>query len=89
VLAWIFRRCEGRAGALQTEIGLVPPVGEGGIDTDGLEVTADTMAELLEVDRSGWKQQLPQLHEHYAEFGAKLPQELRGQLDELEKRLRA
>ena len=38
VLAWIFRRCEGTADAVETPIGLVPPVGEGGIDTDGLDV---------------------------------------------------
>jgi phosphoenolpyruvate carboxykinase (GTP) len=28
VLAWIFRRCEGEARAVETEIGLVPPIGE-------------------------------------------------------------
>ncbi len=27
------------------------------------------------------------MHEHYAEFGAKLPRELRAQLGELERRL--
>ncbi len=87
VLAWIFRRCEGKADAVETEIGLLPPVGEGGIDTDGLEISAATMAKLLEVDVDGWKQQLPQMHEHYAEFGAKLPAELHAELDQLDKRL--
>ena len=29
----------------------------------------------------GWSEQLPQMHEHYAEFGDKLPDELRPQLD--------
>ena len=77
VLAWVFRRCDGTAEADETPIGLVPPVGEGGIDTDGLDVSAETMAKLLEVDAEGWKQQLPQMHEHYAQFGDKLPQELR------------
>jgi phosphoenolpyruvate carboxykinase (GTP) len=89
VLDWIFRRCEGTAPAVDTAIGLLPPVGEGGINTDGLDVTPEAMAELLAVDADGWKQQLPQMHEHYAEFGDKLPDELRGQLDELEKRLNA
>ena len=45
------------------------------------------MAELLAVDIAGWKHQLPQMHEHYAEFGEKLPAELRAQLDALEQRL--
>ncbi len=87
VMAWIFRRCEGRARAIETEIGLVPPVGEGGIDIDGLYVTPETMAKLLEIDVEGWKEQLPQMREHYAKFGDKLPAELRAQLEELEKRL--
>jgi phosphoenolpyruvate carboxykinase (GTP) len=87
VLAWIFRRCEDRADAVQTPIGLVPPVGDGGIDIESLEVDEHTMAKLLEVDPDEWKQQLPQMHEHYARFGDRLPQELRAQLDELERRL--
>ena len=48
------RRCEGTAEAVETPIGLVPPVGEGGIDTDGLDVSDETMAKLLEVDAEGW-----------------------------------
>jgi len=87
VLAWIFRRCEGTAEAVDTPIGFVPPVGEGGIDTDGLDVTEETMAKLLEVDPECWREQLPQMHEHYGRFGDQLPAELREQLAELERRL--
>ena len=87
VLAWIFRRCEGKAEAVETPIGLVPPVGEGGIDIDNLDVTPEKMSKLLEVDPEEWKAQLPQMHEHYARFGEHLPDELRGQLEELERRL--
>ena len=87
VLAWIFRRCQDQAEALETAIGLVPPLREGGIDIDGLEVTTEAMAKLLEIDVEGWRQQLPQMHEHYAEFGEKLPAELRAQLDTLELRV--
>jgi phosphoenolpyruvate carboxykinase (GTP) len=89
VLDWIFRRCEGTAEALDTAIGLLPPVGEGGINTDGLDVSREAMEELLAVDADGWKQQLPQMHEHYAEFAEKLPGALRSQLRELEARLKA
>jgi phosphoenolpyruvate carboxykinase (GTP) len=87
VLDWIFRRCEGTAEAVDTAIGLLPPVGQGGINTDGLDASREAMEELLTVDVDGWKQQLPQMHEHYAEFGEKLPAELRAQLRELEWRL--
>jgi phosphoenolpyruvate carboxykinase (GTP) len=87
VLAWIFRRCEGKGEAVDTLIGLVPPVGEGGINIDGLDVDEGTMKTLLEVDEDGWRQQLPQMHEHFAEFGDKLPQELHDELDSLDERL--
>ncbi len=88
-LAWIFRRCQGRADAVETMIGLLPRVGEGGIDTDGLDLNTQTMHKLLQVDVEGWKQQLPQMREHYAEFGDKLPAELHAQLDALDARLHA
>ena len=42
------------------------------------------MAKLLEVDAEGWAAQLPQIKEHYAEFGDKLPAELREQLATLD-----
>jgi phosphoenolpyruvate carboxykinase (GTP) len=85
VLAWVFRRCDDAADAVETEIGLVPTAG--GIDTDGLDVSAETMAKLLEVEVDGWNQQLAQMHEHYAKFGDKLPQELHDQLATLERHL--
>ncbi|MGZ4311756.1 MAG: phosphoenolpyruvate carboxykinase (GTP) [Solirubrobacteraceae bacterium] len=89
VLAWIFRRLTGEAEAQETAIGLVPPIGEGGIDADGLDVSPETMARLLEVDHQGWAAALPQMKQHYAEFGDKLPMELRDQLTALEERLDA
>ena len=89
VLAWIFRRCEGNAEAVETPIGLVPPLGEGGIDIDGLDISDEAMTKLLEVDIEGWKHQLPQMHEHYAEFGEKLPAALHAQLAQLDERLHA
>jgi phosphoenolpyruvate carboxykinase (GTP) len=89
VLAWIFGRLTGEAKAQETAIGLVPPLGEGGIDTTDLDVSAETMAKLLEVDHDGWAAQLPQMKEHYAAFGDKLPAQLQAQLEALEQGLGA
>jgi phosphoenolpyruvate carboxykinase (GTP) len=89
VLAWIFRRCEGAADAIETEIGLLPQVGEGGIDVTGLGVDDATLAALLEVDREGWRSQLAQFQDHFAKFGDKLPPQLTEQLRTLEQRLSA
>ena len=86
VLAWIFARCSGRGAARSTPVGLIPPVGPDGIDTRGLNVSEDDMAELLRVDVGEWKSQLPHFHEHLGKF-ERLPQELREQLLALERRL--
>jgi phosphoenolpyruvate carboxykinase (GTP) len=89
VLEWIFRRCQDRAAAVKTPIGLLPPVGHGGIDIDGLDISHEAMQSLLELDAEGWRQQLPQMHEHYAAFGDKLPAELHALLNDLDARLHA
>jgi len=89
VLAWVFERIAGRGQAIETPIGLVPPVGDGGIDTSDLDVADETMARLLEVDADGWLAQLPQFKAHFDQFGSKLPSELRRQLQRLESRLQS
>jgi phosphoenolpyruvate carboxykinase (GTP) len=86
VLAWIFRRCEGKADAVETAAGLVPA--PGAIETDGLDVGEEQMAELLRVDPGGFREEIPAVHEHYAKFGDRLPRELRDQLAKLEEQLR-
>jgi phosphoenolpyruvate carboxykinase (GTP) len=86
VLAWVFARCAGHGEAAETPIGFVPPVGPEGIDTRGLDITEGAMAELLKVDVEGWRNQLPQFHQHFARF-ENLPAELTAQLKALEQRL--
>jgi phosphoenolpyruvate carboxykinase (GTP) len=48
---------------------------------------ADTMSELVSVDAESWRQEVPQIEHHYAHIGERLPDELRDELRELEKRL--
>jgi len=84
VLAWVFRRCDGEAEAVDTAIGRVPAPGS--LELDGLSLSDDQLAELLRVDEEGWKAQLAQVHEHYARF-ERLPAALRAQLEALEQRL--
>jgi phosphoenolpyruvate carboxykinase (GTP) len=87
VLAWVFRRCEGKAGATETPIGFVPEASE--LDLEGLDIDPEALEELLRVDPEEWKGQLPQVHEHFAKFGDDLPEALRTQLAGLEERLSA
>jgi phosphoenolpyruvate carboxykinase (GTP) len=85
VLAWVFERCDDAGGARETPIGLVPA--EDALDTSGLDLARGALAKLLEVDPEEWRDQLPRLHEHFATFGDKLPDELAAQLEALERRL--
>ena len=85
VLKWVFERLDGTAGAVETPIGNLPVVSD--LDTSGLKVDAADMSTLLSVDTAGWLEAVPQIREHYATFGAKLPQQLTAALDSLEKAL--
>jgi phosphoenolpyruvate carboxykinase (GTP) len=85
VLEWVFRRCEGKADAVETPIGLLPAEGE--INTEGLEISAEAMRDLLSVDTELVKAQLPQVKEHLEKFGDTLPAEVSAQLQALERRL--
>jgi phosphoenolpyruvate carboxykinase (GTP) len=85
VLEWVFRRCVGEGETTETPIGLVPAEGE--INTDGLEISAEAMRELLHVDAAALRSQLPQVDEHLARFGDDLPDEISAQLEALRQRL--
>jgi phosphoenolpyruvate carboxykinase (GTP) len=85
VLEWVFRRCEGKAEAVETPIGCVPTPND--LNTEGLEISDDEVAELLHVDSAEWRVELPAIHQHFARFGKHLPQELHDQLADLEQRL--
>jgi phosphoenolpyruvate carboxykinase (GTP) len=85
VLAWIFERCEGTAKAVETPIGNLPA--NDGIDTQGLDVNPEDMAELLRVDVQGWIGDVESIDEYYAQFGERLPRELHEELAALKQRL--
>jgi phosphoenolpyruvate carboxykinase (GTP) len=82
VLAWVFRRCDDAAEAVDSPIGRLPA--DGSLETEGLDVAPEDMAELLRFDPEAWAAQLPQVRDHFALFGDRLPQALRSQLARLE-----
>jgi phosphoenolpyruvate carboxykinase (GTP) len=86
VLKWIFDRVDGKANATKTAIGYLPSPAD--IDITGLDVSAADMNALLSLDSDGWKSALPQMRDHYAQFGAKLPAPLTTALNELESSLK-
>jgi phosphoenolpyruvate carboxykinase (GTP) len=85
VLEWIFRRCDGEAEAVETPVGLVPA--PGAINVEGLDLAPEALEELLTVDREQVKEELPQVQEHLAKFGDRLPAQVHAQLEALQARL--
>ena len=81
----MFNRVNGKGGATKTPIGYVPSADD--LDLDGLDLSADSVAELLKVDPDEWRAEVPSIEEHFAFLGDHLPHELRDQLEALEKRL--
>jgi len=71
VLKWIIERCKGGGSAAETPIGYVP--GKGGIDLTGLDVSEDTMAELTQVEREVWYEELESQTAWFQQFGYALP----------------
>ncbi len=82
VLEWVFDRVSGGGEAVETPIGYVPA--PGAIDVSGLDVSAEDMEELLNVNRAEWQAEVPSIREHYASFGDKIPAALHAQVDRLE-----
>ena len=78
-------RCEGEVGAKETPIGYVPEIDD--LDMEGLDISKETLADLLNVDKDIWKDEAAGIEEFYKKFGDRLPAELKKQLDELKARL--
>src|SRR3954453_64835 len=85
VLKWIIEEVEGRGEGVDTPIGRVPT--PTAIDTTRPPIDESTMELLVSVDPESWRQEVPQIEAHYAGLGDRLPDELRDELRELEKRL--
>jgi phosphoenolpyruvate carboxykinase (GTP) len=85
VLEWVFERSAGRGDAVETPIGFVPTTTA--LNVEGLNVTEADMRELLTVHVDEWRDEVPKIREHYATFGADLPDRLRAEVDRLESQL--
>jgi phosphoenolpyruvate carboxykinase (GTP) len=85
VLKWVLERVEGRGGATDTPIGRVPTTDA--LDTSGLDIDQGTLEKLLTVDPEAWRTEIQLIEAHYEKVGERLPDELRDELRELEKRL--
>ncbi len=85
VLEWIVNRLSGKAEAVDTPIGRIPA--PGALNTDGLDITVEKLAELFAINTDSWLAETDLTQEYYAEFGDRVPAELNLQLQGLRDRL--
>ncbi|MEM7502130.1 MAG: phosphoenolpyruvate carboxykinase (GTP) [Pseudomonadota bacterium] len=85
VLRWIIDRCEGRVNARETAIGYLPEAAD--LDITGLDVTAETLNELLDVDATQWRTEMAAFGEYLQEYGSRLPSALADEHAEISKSL--
>jgi phosphoenolpyruvate carboxykinase (GTP) len=85
VLLWMIERIRGRAGAVETPLGLVPT--PDALNLEGLKLDAAALDTLLKVDRDEWAEEVPEIRAFFDSFGDRLPRELNASLDILAQRL--
>jgi phosphoenolpyruvate carboxykinase (GTP) len=85
VLKWMLERIEGRAAATETPIGIVPT--PDALTLDGLNVTRETMEELLSIDPAAWTKERENSGKFFEKFGDRLPDEIRDEHNRLGERL--
>ncbi|MGI5971400.1 MAG: phosphoenolpyruvate carboxykinase (GTP) [Oscillospiraceae bacterium] len=86
VLEWILKRCFDEADAVESPIGFMPRPED--LNTEGLDVPADTLKDLLTIDKEVWRQEAAGIREFYSRFGEKLPKALEEELTVLENNLK-
>ena len=79
VLKWAIEQVEGNTSSHETALGLVPA--PGALDTAGISVSAEDVAEASLVNTAEWKEELPLIDTWFATIGKKLPEQMHKQLD--------
>lgn len=74
VLLWILDRAQGKGEAQKTPIGFIPT--SGAISIDGLDISKETLQDLLSIDKAEWQAELSSQNEFFAKVGARLPKEI-------------
>ena len=86
VLEWMIERVEGRAGAVELPVGLLPESGE--LRLQGLDLADGLTEELFDFDRAGWKAEFEQVGAYLQEYGPRMPPILLSEVNEILKTLR-
>jgi phosphoenolpyruvate carboxykinase (GTP) len=75
VLEWILDRCENRVEGRETAIGTLPRRED--LDLDGLELPADDLDALIDIDVAAWREEAEAVAAHLAEYEPRVPAALK------------
>jgi phosphoenolpyruvate carboxykinase (GTP) len=75
VLKWVLERVQGKGGAVETQIGILPT--KDAIDRSGIDLSDQAMEQLLKVDVPEWGEALASQEDFFAKFGDRLPKGIR------------
>ncbi|KAF0153159.1 MAG: phosphoenolpyruvate carboxykinase (GTP) [Ignavibacteria bacterium] len=84
VLQWIFERVEGNGGAVYSPLGNIPT--ENSIDLRGLNLPAETMKELFNIDKEAGLSEAERVQNYFTIFGEQLPKEMNDELEKFKER---
>ena len=72
---------------------LPSPIGNmprpGGINTTGLDLSAEALAELTAVPNAAWRKEIASFRQYLLEYGSHLPPAMLAEVDEVARRLEA
>ncbi len=85
IIKWIIERVNGRAGAQEAALGLIP--GENDLDLRGLNLPPENRAELFRLEPAEWKQELQDIKKFLDQFGHHIPYEIWQEYERLKKDL--
>jgi phosphoenolpyruvate carboxykinase (GTP) len=86
ILKWVIDRVNGRAGARETPLGLVPELN--GFPADGLDIPRETLQKLFEVKTGVWEEEIRDVGAFLDRFGPHLPYEIRQDYNRMATRLK-
>jgi phosphoenolpyruvate carboxykinase (GTP) len=85
VLEWMLKRVTNQVSANETPIGNLPKSGD--LNVEGLSLSADSLNELLTIDREGWYDEMEAIGEYLQSYGERTPKALLAEQEKIAKQL--
>jgi phosphoenolpyruvate carboxykinase (GTP) len=81
VIKWMIDRIKGNVSAVETPLGMLPDIND--LDMSGLNMDEQHLRKLFAINPDEWKKEIEDIEKFYAQFGDRLPEELKSSLENL------